>query len=390
MNKTVLYVLAALIVTPGYGLADEGAGWDYGSNGWQWSKPETGSFVWVGLRAQSRFNDRLSAPLTSNDLREDGEEGIRVNRARYKIGGGVGRQLTYYHEYDLRNGQLLDLRATWKPIKWLNLRVGQWKAEYNRERVDSSGKQQFVDRSIANYWFTVDRQNGVMASGRAAVNGAADSSWWLGVLNGGGMNEAGDGGRPMLVGRYQWNFTRTELPFSQSALKRYDEPHGFLSFGAVSNDSAHTRFSSNGGGNLPGYTTGADNQYRVRQYMQEFGWQLGGWSVQQEFHVKEIEDRTNGGSNRVRGGYVQAGWFPSERLKWWPKPLEIAIRGAVVDPDFDFVAASHYNKEFSLASNWFFNGHRNKLTVDVSRLEIEDVDGSASDWRVRLQWDLSL
>ena len=33
-------------------------------------------------------------------------------------------------------------------------------SDYNRERVDSSGKQQLVERSISNYWFTVDRQPG--------------------------------------------------------------------------------------------------------------------------------------------------------------------------------------------------------------------------------------
>jgi hypothetical protein len=110
---------------PGAVSADETRGWNYGSNGWQWSDPGSGSLIWFGLRFQLRYSNRVDEPLVPEDL-----------------------------------------RGTWKPAVWFNLRAGQWKAEFNRERVDSSGKQQFVDRSIANYWFTVDRQNGVMASGR--------------------------------------------------------------------------------------------------------------------------------------------------------------------------------------------------------------------------------
>ncbi|MCP3695940.1 MAG: hypothetical protein GY917_27325, partial [Planctomycetaceae bacterium] len=160
--------------------------WEYGSRGWEWSDSESGSYLWTGLRMQARYSNRVDNPLESDDLRQDGEDGAKINRARYKIGVGFRNKATFYHEYDLRNGELLDLRATWTPGPWFNLRAGQWKSEYNRERIDSSGKQQFVDRSISNYWFTADRQNGVMASGRIFAEQPADSSWWLGVLNGNG------------------------------------------------------------------------------------------------------------------------------------------------------------------------------------------------------------
>lgn len=386
-------VLGALLTgllagAPGAVSADETRGWNYGSNGWQWSDPDSGSFIWLGLRFQLRYSNRVDEPLVPEDLREEGDEGANINRARYKIGGALGRHFTFYHEYDLRNGQLLDLRGTWKPANWFNLRAGQWKAEYNRERVDSSGKQQFVDRSIANYWFTVDRQNGVMASGRLAPGTCADSSWWLGVLNGNGLNSGGDGGRPMVVGRYQWNLDGEVLPFSQSALKGYTEPRSALAFVFASNDSPYTRFSSTGGGQLPGYSTGSDNQYRIKQFGQEFARHRGGWSVQQEFHYKQVEDRVNGGKQNLRGGYVQVGWFPSSRYDNVPAELEVAARYALVNPDE--AAGSRHNQELSLAGNWFFSGHRNKITADLSCLDIEDSGERQRDVRFRIQWDISL
>jgi phosphate-selective porin OprO/OprP len=49
------------------------------------------------------------------------------------------------------------------------------------------------------------------------------------------------------------------------------------------------------------------------------------------------------------------------------------------------------SEELSFAANWFFNGHRSKLTADVSLIDIDDpVTGSENDWRFRLQWDVSL
>jgi len=368
--------------------AGESPAWAYGGNGWQWSNPESGSFIWLGLRFQTRYSNRVDEPLVSDDLRQEGDEGLAINRARYKIGGGLGRHFTFYHEYDLRNGQLLDLRATWKPASWFNMRAGQWKPEFNRERVDSSGKQQFVERSITNYWFTIDRQNGVMTSGRLAAGKTADSSWWLGILNGNGLNASGDGGKPMWLGRYQWNFSGEVLPFSQSALKRYSEPRGSLAVALVSNASRYTRFSSGGGGQLPGFEDGVDNQYRVEQLLQEFAWQSGGWSIQQEFHFKKITDRINDETTDLRGAYITAGWFPSASYAKWPTPLELALRFAQVKPYQN--ADLHENREFTLGVNWFFNGHRNKLSSDVSRLRFDDPTGMARDWRFRLQWDVSL
>ena len=55
-----------------------------------------------------------------------------------------------YSEYNFPTDSLLDYRATWRLREHLKLRFGQWKSDYNRERIDSSGKQQFVDRSLSD------------------------------------------------------------------------------------------------------------------------------------------------------------------------------------------------------------------------------------------------
>ena len=361
--------------------------WDYGPRGLEWSDKEDGSYLWLGLRGQFRASNIEEDLRTLEDFTRPDESGIWVNRARYKIGARWKKDVALYHEYDLRNSQLLDLRATWVSNPDLHLRLGQWKSEYNRARIDSSGKQQFTERSIVTYWFTIDRQWGVSTSGRLWRDTGADTSWWAGVLAGNGRNESSDGGRPMLFTRWQWNYTGNVLPFSQSAVKRYEHPHGSLSFGAVANDSRHTRYSSSGGGDLPGYEEGEDNQYRIYQAMQEWALHHGGWSFQQELHWKRIRDRVNGGTQNLVGGYAQVGLFPSHYWPDIPDKLEIALRGAVVHPDS---LQDRNDLEITIAGNWFFNGHRNKLTLEGSYLEIEEDGVEESEYRFRLQWEVSI
>jgi hypothetical protein len=361
--------------------------WAYGDRGLEWSDQTTGSYLWTGVRAQTRYSNLENNFNLIEDFDDPVESGFSVNRARIKIGVGYRQLITGYHEYDVRNGNLLDLRGTWVAHEGFNIRVGQWKPEFNRERVDSSGKQQFSDRSIANYWFTIDRQWGLMASGRKSAGDEFDSSWWAGVLAGNGRSQSTDGGRPMLMARWQWNYSGEVLPFSQSALKRYERPRGSLAFAGVSNDSKYTRYSSGGGGQLEGYEEGESNQYRIHQLMQEWAWHHRGLSIQQELHWKAIEDRRRGGTRNLFGGYAQIGWFPAEYWQNVPDNVEIASRIAYVNPD---QGQDLRDIEFSLAANIFFNGHRNKLTFDTSYLSVIDDSRQESDVRFRVQWDISL
>jgi hypothetical protein len=58
-----------------------------------------------------------------------------------------------------------------------------------------------------------------------------------------------------------------------------------------------------------------------------------------------------------------------------------------VDPDTS--AARDRQHELTGALNWFFRGHANKLTLDASRLSLEQPGApDLVTHRVRLQWDV--
>jgi hypothetical protein len=192
----------------------------------------------------------------------------------------------------------------------------------------------------------------------------------------------------MWLGRYQWNFIGEPLPFSQSDFEFRSTPSGSLTVAAARFEGPYTRFSSEGGGQLDGFADGVGDRYAVDQWMQEFAWQYDGWSVQQEYHVKRIEDQVDGGTTRLKGYYAQAGKAWRWSLGEWTRPVEVALRLARVDQNTSL--PDDTQREATLAFNLYFAGHDNKLTFDVSRLSLGQSDSSnLDDSRWRLQWDVS-
>ena len=152
----------------------------------------------------------------------------------------------------------------------------------------------------------------------------------------------------------------------------------------VDGRTPYSRFSSDGGGQLPGLTT-EDND--LTQLLLETAAHWRGVSWQQELHRKRVRDRASGASREMHGGYIQLGTFVNEWWQAWPTALEVAGRFSIVDPDRSL--SGNTEKERTVGLNWFFNGHRNKLTLDYSWLNFEDFGDSATRNRLRLQWEFS-
>ena len=132
----------------------------------------------MGFRFQSLFN--------SERLQEDGADwksNFLIRRARLKFDGWAfnpnfvykvelaisNRDLSSSSDFEVTSGApkiILDAVAKWKFHKHFTLWVGQTKLPGNRERVVSSQKLQFVDRSIVNSTFTLDREMGVQLRGK--------------------------------------------------------------------------------------------------------------------------------------------------------------------------------------------------------------------------------
>ncbi|MFA9562289.1 MAG: porin [Nitrospirota bacterium] len=371
----------------------------------------------IQWRFQGRYtySQRTDADSFS-DFNNDKESTFELRRVRMKVGGhGYKPWVKYYFEMDwqpTRNSgdedsksgtRLLDWRIDLSKFKWLQLRVGQWKINYNRERVDSSGKQQFVERSIVTNTFTVDRQMGAMVYGHLAPGTLLDSRYYAGVWNGSGRGEANDDANMMYMGRLQWNFLGRDLKWQQSDIKYHEQPAGSAAFAAYTTIGKCTRWSSSGCGTL-GFTNSAglpytsdgnasNGEYRVQGMMEEFAFKWRGLSIQHEYHWKEIKDKdipegAGGHKTNLMGSYAQIGYFPHYVIPIIPKPLEVAFRYAFVDPNVS--AKNDKLSTYTTAINWFFAGHRNKLTIDGTWFTLaQPVGKDLNEQQIRLQWDVS-
>lgn len=375
-------------------------------------------------RFQGRFTyPERGDPDTMGDFTDREEATFELRRVRMKIGGhGYKPWLKYYFEVDLQSTansggspgstRVIDWRIDLAKYKSFTIRVGQWKINYNRERVDSSGKQTFVERSIVNSVFTIDRQMGVLAMGRVFPGKLYDFRYYVGVFTGSGRGEANDDDQMMYMARIQWNIFGRDLKWTQSDLKYHKKPTASLAFGAYTNTGQCTRWSSSGCGTLVQTTslgtaftsdsTAANAQFRTEGMVEEFAMKWRGLAIQHEFHWKQVKDAGAGvgldgfggtaavapSQTNLMGSYSQASYFPHYLVPVIPKPLEIGFRYAFVDPNVH--ASNDTLREYTVVFNWFFAGHRNKVTIDVSHLALEMASSAAiTEQRGRLQWDVS-
>lgn len=359
-------------------------------------------------RAQTRFTTPYRSDPRQISALDGDQSNFEARRLRMKIGGhGFQPWIRYYFEVDLQpsrdvddssasaSARVIDWRLDLAKWDWGGIRIGQWKVDLNRERVDSSGRQQFVERSISNRVFTMDRQVGVQLRGHLFQETPADMRYYAGVFNGEGrgVNNADD--NLLYMGRLQWNFLGRDLPWRQTDVEFTELPTGSLALAGFTTTGSCTRWSSSGCGNLDGFEKPADaapDQYDINQVVQEFAFKYRGFSAQQEFHRKRIKDRVTGVRSELTGGYVQAGYFFNNIFPSVPKPLELAVRYAYVDePNAVDLSLENSREELTIGANWFFAGHNSKLTLDYSWLDIDDsfLFMEESDNRLRFQWDVS-
>lgn len=203
---------------------------NYGEKGWELTHGENYKMN-VQLRLQFRAVYISSDSTFFINEEDNAKSSFNIQRARIKIGGNAFKPyLHYYLEYDFPSNNLLNFQFTYSKNEWLQLKVGQWKINYNTERYISSGKQQLADRSIANRYFTLDRQVGVLLKGNVFKNKMASSSYNIGVFNGSGIGTKNENGSFLVFARYQWNFSKKMPNLILVSCRLYKNQKGFWPF----------------------------------------------------------------------------------------------------------------------------------------------------------------
>ena len=382
----------------------------YGKNGFEFKTVNDKFALAIQNRIQVRYAEPFdSDPRTLEDFNRD-ESSFMVRRARTKINGHAYQPwIKFYLQYDWSQPVLRDLSLTIDKYKWAQLRVGRGKVNYNNERVASSGNQQFVNRSIVNDIFTVDRQQGIELKGNIFPGTWHDFTYYAGAYTGMGIGERNNDDDSLMHSmRLQWNAMGGEMKSSQSDTDFLDYPALNISFAANKNRSKCTAFETDSRScrNLVDVESDGSTrylspsklsseggaragQYDITQMMSEVHFKWRGFSLLNEVHTKRINDTFREKETDLLGGFVQAGYFPHGLIKIIPRETEVAFRYAMVDMDRD----RSYDKqtEFSTVINHFFDGHFNKLSLQISRLTLEDPTRRerADQNRLWAQWDFT-
>jgi len=320
----------------------------YGSKGFRFETRDGNWQTNLQWRAQLRYSNPYgSDPRQMANYEDSSGSSFEQRRLRMKIGGhGFKPWIKYYFEVDLQpardvdadavssGARVIDWRIDLAKWDWGGIRMGQWKVDLNRERVDSSGRQQFVERSIVNRIFTMDRQVGIQLRGRLFEGTMADMRYYAGVFNGEGRGVKNNSTDHLYMGRLQWNFPRPRPQLAANGCGIHREANGLLRQLPASPIPAPAL-----AGPLPaaviwmGSEKPADateDQFKIEQAVQEFAFKYRGFSIQQEWHRKFVTDRSLNTESDMTGFYLQSGYFFHNLFDAFPAPLELAARYAYV------------------------------------------------------------
>ena len=370
----------------------------YGDEGLELHSPDDGFSAVVGWRNQMRFTTPFtSVPADAGDVGDGTTRDFRLNRSRLKVAGHLfSKRLTYRAQADFVEERMRDLNVTYAARDWLRVRAGWWKVEYLVERMQSSGAQQLVDRSILDRWFTLGRQAGIQAHGRIGGKSGWGGHYYAGAFRNVDVDAKGGAPLPVWLARYEWSWAGREMELEQGDPSASRDLQLTVGTSVVRTESAYAFYSGAGlGQRLPVPGLGdvellaeTPDRYRTRQYAGDAVMKWRGVSLQGEIHRKEVRATTTGSERTLFGAYVMGGVLASSLWSRAPRPLELTARIAVVDPSIE-VDANH-QQERVVGATWYFQGHRNKLSADVTRLRYATPTQSRdTDLRTRVQWEFT-
>ena len=310
-----------------------------------------------------------------------------VRRSRLKFSGfAYSTNLKYKIELGLSNRDhggesihtnntsnlILDAFVRWNFYKNMEVWVGQTKLPGNRERVISSQKLQFVDRSLVNSRFNIDRDMGIQFRNKISF-GSILTRQALAISQGEGRNRTNKKD-PNPENGFEYTARIEVLPLGEftgkgdyfsSDLKREETPK--ISFGLTYDLN---RSAARVGGNLGSYIEDA-NDFVIDSALADLNTILAdvmfkykGFSLISEYANKQMKgERIEENGDIINNYYtgnglnVQAGYLLMNNL-------EPSIRYTTISPDKDSERDLQEMLTFGLSR--YIRGHSLKIQTDFS------------------------
>lgn len=369
-----------------------------------------GLFNLVGKDSTWSMNISARMQILSTFNWEEGSNGGLINpesnflvrRARLKFNGfAYSPKLKYKIELGLSNRDIsgasqftsnspryiLDAVAMWNFYENFELWIGQTKLPGNVERVISSGNLQFVDRSLVNSRFNIDRDIGIQLRHHIDVSDNFLIREKFAVSQGEGRNVTSGN-----LGGYQYTARLEFLPlgkfkskgeYSGSDLKREPTPKLMLAATYDLNQDAVRNRS-----NLGSYMFNDVGFYEtnISTVFVDAVFKYQGFSFMGEYAYRDAQDPIAKNSDGTETGDVvqvgnglnlQAGY--AFKNNW-----ELSGRFTNIELDQD-ITGRNPEDQYTLGLSKFIVGHKLKVQTDLSYLSIA---GGSNELMYRLQLDI--
>lgn len=339
----------------------------------------------IGLRFQTLFDSRWS--VREDDLMNIGaySSNFLIRRSRLKFNGFVYTpKLKYKVELGLSNRDIggsnleevkygsriiLDAYIDWNFYKNFSLKAGQAKLPGNRERVISSANLQFVDRSLLNSKYNIDRDMGLQLKHHFKIGDSFIIKEVIAFSQGEGRNITSGN-----LGGYDYTFRLEMLPFGKfsskgdyvgSAIKFEKKPKLAIGFTYDINDNAVRKRGQGGSfikdseGNYAGrtlYTFFADLMFKYKGLSIMGEYAIKNTSNGNPYIIDPFNDDRLGPYYIGNGLNIQAGWM-------FNNMLEISGRYTSISPELTTETSLN---QYTIGVSKFIVGHKLKVQGDVS------------------------
>lgn len=339
-----------------------------------WSFITHDSTIMMNLRF--RLQDRIAFYTESaEDLSIESTE-WKVRRLRLRFDGFVLHERISYlfqlaftrddMDWDKNGfpGLVRDAMIFCRPFKNFQIGFGQGKLPGNRQRVISSGQQQFADRSISNSTFTLDRDFGIFLN-YSWMPGKMQFNIKTAISSGEGRNIGkGDAGFAY-TGRLEW------LPFGKFS-KNGDYFEGDLEH------EENIKVSIAGGASFNHKAMRTSGQFgdfteSSRDLVTQFAdlvVKYRGWAFSSEFMKRNTPQSTFVNLEDGSPSYIYSGIGLNTQLSYcFKNQFEIAGRYTIVQPEEELYSFEPQQKQYMVGLTKYLNGHPLKLQLNLVYFE---------------------
>lgn len=322
---------------------------------------------------------------------------FRVRRIRMRIGGFIYRpQLTYNIQLSFSRADmdwdvsgvpnvLRDAMITYTLPQGLAFSIGQGKLPGNRQRVISSGEQQFADRSIVNNALTLDRDFGLFVSYSGHIK-----SFHFAIKT---ALSSGEGRNILKTDKGLAYTARLELlplgkftdggDYFEGDLAHETKPK--LSIAGVAH---YNHLAQRTGGQLGYYLYDQRNMFSA---IADMVFKYRGFALSSEFLYRQAKNPKTFNEDSSSLRYVYTGMGVNSQASYcFKKMFEIAVRHSLLIPSINIQDKEKMKSEYAICFSQYFMRHKLKIQTDITYQRQYDMVKEANHhnnigWRFQIE-----